>query len=1034
VATRVFSDEEFERLRSFPDISREELIRFFTLTPADVAFIDPGRGRGPADRLGLAVQLCTLPWLGFVPDDVAAAPPTAVARLAERLRVPADALGRYGERGQTRTEHLRAAARYLGWRPAKALELKELEEFLLARAMEHDAPSLLFRLACEYLISAKVIRPGVVVLLERVAAARAAAQALTYDQVAPLLAATPTLAAELDRLLVVDPELGSTRLHWLGKAPTEPSPSAVKTELAKLRFLRRLDAHTMDLSMLPTERRRFLAAVGRRSSNQALARREPQRRYPILLALLAQSATDVLDEAVQLFDQAISARETRARFKTDQQLVERAKAGEDRQALLDAILPVLLDPAIPDEEVGGLLRAGLGMARLRAAFAQAWARLPRDHGQLSMLDASYAYLRQFTPEVLEAVAFAGGTGAQELLAAVAVLKELNASGARRVPDGTPAGFVPARYQGYLDAARQAGDAAAYRHYWELCVLLGLRDGLRSGDVWVPGSRRYADPESYLFTAEEWRDKRGEFCRLVGKPTAGAAALAQATEELHAALAELEAVLAAAPDPASSAGGGKRDGKSGGTGDDDGARVRLTDQGELVIPPLSAEDVPAEAAALKAELVERLPFAPIASLLVELDHHTGLLGCFTHAGGKQSHSAARSSELKRNLLAVLIASATNLGLVRMAEVCGIAYDVLAWTQEWYVREETLRAANTVLVNYHHRLPLTGVFGGGTMSSSDGQRFPTKGKSLTARALSRYFADEGLSTYTHVSDQHSTYGTKVLVATHREAHYVLDELLGNATDLPITEHATDTGGVTLVNFALFDLVGLQLSPRIRDLGKITLYRTGPPAEFARRYPKAGPLLTQRLNAELITACWDDLLRVAGSLKFGNATASLVVGKWSAAARQHTLAAALKEYGALRRTIHAARYLADPTYRRKIARQLNKGESLHALRRDLHYAHQGAVRGRHLIQQTEQAWCLTLLTNAVVAWTTEYYGLAVEQLRAEGRRVDDALLAHISPAHSENVNFFGVIHVDVDAELAKLDRNGRRPLRPQPQRPLP
>jgi isopentenyl diphosphate isomerase/L-lactate dehydrogenase-like FMN-dependent dehydrogenase len=100
-------------------------------------------------------------------------------RLAERLRVPAGARGRYGEREQTRTEHLGAAARYLGWRPAKALELKELEEFLLARAMEHDAPSLLHRLACEYLISAKVIRPGVVVLLERVAAARAAAQAGT---------------------------------------------------------------------------------------------------------------------------------------------------------------------------------------------------------------------------------------------------------------------------------------------------------------------------------------------------------------------------------------------------------------------------------------------------------------------------------------------------------------------------------------------------------------------------------------------------------------------------------------------------------------------------------------------------------------------------------------------------------------------------------------------------------------------------------------------------------------------------------------
>ncbi|WP_223769512.1 transposase [Streptomyces huiliensis] len=66
---------------------------------------------------------------------------------------------------------------------------------------------------------------------------------------------------------------------------------------------------------------------------------------------------------------------------------------------------------------------------------------------------------------------------------------------------------------------------------------------------------------------------------------------------------------------------------------------------------------------------------------------------------------------------------------------------------------------------------------------------------------------------------------MVVTRREAHYVLEEIMGNRTDLPIIEHATDTHGVTLVNFALFDLVCMQLSPRIRDLGKITLYRMDP-----------------------------------------------------------------------------------------------------------------------------------------------------------------------------------------------------------------
>ncbi|GAA2406062.1 hypothetical protein GCM10010404_75310 [Nonomuraea africana] len=69
--------------------------------------------------------------------------------------------------------------------------------------------------------------------------------------------------------------------------------------------------------------------------------------------------------------------------------------------------------------------------------------------------------------------------------------------------------------------------------------------------------------------------------------------------------------------------------------------------------------------------------------------------------------------------------------------------------------------------------------------------------------------------HVTDQHTTYGTKIIVATKREAHYVLDDILGNATDIPITEHATDTHGVTLVNFGLVQLGPTGYRPlRVRD----------------------------------------------------------------------------------------------------------------------------------------------------------------------------------------------------------------------------
>jgi len=374
------------------------------------------------------------------------------------------------------------------------------------------------------------------------------------------------------------------------------------------------------------------------------------------------------------------------------------------------------------------------------------------------------------------------------------------------------------------------------------------------------------------------------------------------------------------------------------------------------------------------------------VLIELDRRTGFLDSFTHAGGAKP----RSPELKRNLIAVLIAQATNLGLARTADACGIDEDTLAWTQEWYVREETLRAANLALINYHQRLPLTALFGGGTLSSSDGQRFPTRGKSLTARALSRYFADRGLSTYTHITDQHAVYGTKVIVATDREAPYELDEILGHATDVPITEHATDTHGASLLNFALFDLCGLQLSPRIRDLGKITLYRTSGRAEVCAQFPVAGPLLTRRINVQLITENWDEMLRLAAPLKYGHVTASLIVAKLSRADRQNTLAAALKGIrGAaahdLRRPVPVEARL--PPQDRPPAQQ---GESMHSLRRDVFYAHEGAIRRRHLQQQNDQAWCLTLATNAITAWMTEYLGLAVEQLRSQGRPVDETLLA--------------------------------------------
>ena len=118
---------------------------------------------------------------------------------------------------------------------------------------------------------------------------------------------------------------------------------------------------------------------------------------------------------------------------------------------------------------------------------------------------------------------------------------------------------------------------------------------------------------------------------------------------------------------------------------------------------------------------------------------------------------------------------------------------------------------------------------------------------------------------------------------------------------------------------------------------------------------------------------------------------------------------------------RWIENPDYRRRIHRQLNKGEALHALRRFLFFAHQGKVQRRQADQQTNQVLCLNLVTNAIVTWNTAYMNAAIERLRAEGRIGRDIDLGHLSPALYGHVNPYGKYRFEIEGRAPSL-----RPLR--------
>ena len=226
--------------------------------------------RGAANRLGLALQLCALRYLGFVPRHLSAAPRSAACFVADQLEVSPDEIQSYARREQTRRQHFTEVREPLGFSMLRSRDLEELEAWLVERALEHEAPKVLFRLARERLRTERLVFPAPDRIVRLVSSARGRAQERTCTLVEPLLSAERR--AQLDGLLKVKASNSWSTLKRPGQGASGESPGSIKSEGAKLAFLRQLGAPEWDLSDLNPNRRKFLAQVGRRSTSQTLQR------------------------------------------------------------------------------------------------------------------------------------------------------------------------------------------------------------------------------------------------------------------------------------------------------------------------------------------------------------------------------------------------------------------------------------------------------------------------------------------------------------------------------------------------------------------------------------------------------------------------------------------------------------------------------------------------------------------------------------------------------------------------------------------
>ena len=413
--------------------------------------------------------------------------------------------------------------------------------------------------------------------------------------------------------------------------------------------------------------------------------------------------------------------------------------------------------------------------------------------------------------------------------------------------------------------------------------------------------------------------------------------------------------------------------------------------EIVLTPLDADPEPASLIELRSEVEKLLPEVEIADLPLEVHGWTGFLDEYTHMAGTET----RDPGLPETLSALLVSESCNVGLTPVADPAypPLTRERLNWVAHNYLRSATHATANTRLVDYHTPLPLAQAWGGGEMASADGMRFVIPVSTIHAAYNPRYFGRQrGSTLYSWMADTYTVFAQKLIPGTQRDSLHVLDGLLANQTGIRPEMVSTDTAGASEIVFALAWALGYRWAPRLADLPDQRLWRIDPHAHYG---PLNG-LARHRINTRLIAENWDEICRLAASLRAGTVIPSAILRTLQRGPSPSSLARALAELGRVIKTLHVLEYAHDPAYRRTIHHLLSRGERRNSLARDVFHGQRGQLRKHYQAGQENQLGSLVIWRGESLSGTCGYRGRAAV---AEGYPVAASFVSDARYVHSRD-----------------------------------
>ena len=978
----ILTAQERQSLVALPD-NQTDFIRHYSLSETDLSLIK--QKRDDTNRLGFAIQLCYMRYPGIILGVKEIPDPYLLKFIAKQLKVSPQSWEDYGFREKTRREHLLELQQLFGYQTFARNNYAGYVEYISQLAVETDRGIVLAQQLISHLRNTHILLPTPLVIEKICAEAITRANKIIYERLTADL--TQTHLAKLDELLCLKDGTKLTHLAWLSQSPLKPNSRHMNAHIDRLQYCLSFDLPYGIERRIHQNRLLKIAREGGQMQATDLAKFEPNRRYATLVAIVVESKATIIDEIIELHNRIIGRIFNQARNKHRQAFHDSGKSINEMLYLFRNMGRALLEAKDNQLDLSEAIEQAISWETLAQSVTEVENLVQPDFDFLPRINDSYRTVRLYAPAMLEILPFYATSGTDSLLQAINVLREMYQNNARKLPDNPPTQFIKPRWHKLIYT-----DDGIDMKYYELCVLSELKNALRSGDIWVQGSRQFKAFDEYLLPKDSFQS-------LIQTQALPIAVDADCQTYLQSRLNLLGTELKQTNKLAKA---------------DKLPEATITATTGLKITPLDAV-MPESAQALITQVASMLPHIKITELLLEVDDWTGFSDEFTHL------KTDETTKDKHLLLTTILSDGINLGLRKMAESCpGTTYSKLTRLQAWHIRDETYASALGVLTNTQFTNDFARHWGDGTTSSSDGQRFKAGGRAeSTGHINPKYGSEPGRLIYTHVSDQYSPFHSKLINVGIRESTYVLDGLLYHESDLKVEEHYTDTAGFTDHVFALMHLLGFKFAPRIKDLGETKLFIP----KGHNPYQALKPLIGGTINTKVIEDNWSDVLRLATSIKQGTATASLLIKKLGSYPRQNSLALALREVGRIERTLFILQWLQSKELRRRVQAGLNKGEARNALARAVFFNRLGEIRDRGFEQQRYRASGLNLLTAAIVLWNTVYIERAVNALREQGQEIDTDHLQYLSPLGWEHINLTGDYLWKSNARIG----NGKfRPLR--------